>query len=199
MTYRLPSLNGLRAFEAAARHLSIKHAAVELCVTAGAVSQQIKALEGSLGVELFTRSSRGIALTATGEAYLESVSEAFDLLSGATDNISVSLKGRKFRLGISSTLGQDFDKQIELLRNSEDNGFVAEMIDANDFDSLYRGSLDALLRSRIKSHPELHLDQLQFINAAGKTDTVTLALMPGNKGCRGHQLLLQRLARISET
>ena len=53
MTYRLPPLNGLRAFEAAARHMSFKYAADELCVTAGAVSQHVKALETALGRSFF--------------------------------------------------------------------------------------------------------------------------------------------------
>ncbi|MEL6197301.1 MAG: LysR family transcriptional regulator, partial [Pseudomonadota bacterium] len=50
MTYRFPSLNGLKAFEASARHLSFKAAAGELGVTPGAVSQQVKRLEASLGI-----------------------------------------------------------------------------------------------------------------------------------------------------
>ena len=62
MTYRLPSLNALRAFEAAARHLSFKTAATELGVTAGAVSQQVKKLENSLSVELFRRLPHGLLL-----------------------------------------------------------------------------------------------------------------------------------------
>ncbi|RZN13131.1 hypothetical protein CWO91_00670 [Bradyrhizobium genosp. SA-3] len=53
MSYRLPPLNSLRAFEASARHLSFKRASDELCVTPGAVSQQVKSLEASLGVQLF--------------------------------------------------------------------------------------------------------------------------------------------------
>ena len=58
MSYKLPPLNALRAFEASARHLSFKRAADELCVTAGAVSQQVKALETGMGVKLFRRLPR---------------------------------------------------------------------------------------------------------------------------------------------
>ena len=61
MTYRFPSLNGLKAFEAAARHLSFKAAAGELGVTPGAVSQQVKRLEASLGISLFRRLPQGVA------------------------------------------------------------------------------------------------------------------------------------------
>ncbi|HEY5301477.1 MAG TPA: LysR substrate-binding domain-containing protein [Acetobacteraceae bacterium] len=64
---RLPSLDGLRAFEVAARHLSFTDAAQELFVTQGAVSQRIKALEHELGFALFDRRVRGLALTVRGE------------------------------------------------------------------------------------------------------------------------------------
>jgi LysR family transcriptional regulator, glycine cleavage system transcriptional activator len=70
MTYLLPPLNALRAFEAAARHLSFKQAAHELHVTAGAVSQQVRLLEERLGVQLFERLTRQVVLTPAGEAYL---------------------------------------------------------------------------------------------------------------------------------
>ena len=70
MTARLPSLNGLRAFEAAARHLSFTQAASELNVTQTAISHQIKRLEEELGVRLFVRQNRALALTAQAQDYL---------------------------------------------------------------------------------------------------------------------------------
>ena len=63
MTARLPSLNGLRAFEAAARHLSFTNAASELNVTQTAISHQIRRLEQELGVHLFVRQNRALTLT----------------------------------------------------------------------------------------------------------------------------------------
>jgi LysR family transcriptional regulator, glycine cleavage system transcriptional activator len=63
MTGRLPSLNGLRAFEAAARHLSFTQAAGELNVTQTAISHQIRRLEEELGVRLFVRQNRALTLT----------------------------------------------------------------------------------------------------------------------------------------
>ena len=107
MSYRLPPLNGLRAFEASARHLSFKRAADELCVTPGAVSQQVKSLEASIGVKLFRRLPRGLLLTAAGEDYLPSISRAFHAISDATDNIAPALKGRRLRLAISPTLQRE--------------------------------------------------------------------------------------------
>ena len=67
MTARLPSLNGLRAFEAAARHLSFTVAASELNVTQTAISHQIRRLEEELGIRLFVRQNRALALTVTPE------------------------------------------------------------------------------------------------------------------------------------
>ena len=84
---RLPSVNMLRAFEAAARHRSVTRAAHELSVTQSAVSHQIKALEAWLGVALVVREGRQIALTPHGTAYLPSLSSAFDLMADATARI----------------------------------------------------------------------------------------------------------------
>ena len=66
----LPSLNGLRAFEAAARHLSFTQAAMELNVTQTAISHQIRRLEEQLGLRLFERRNRALALTRDAESYL---------------------------------------------------------------------------------------------------------------------------------
>ena len=74
MIYRLPPLNALRVFEAAARHLSFKEAAVELHITQAAVSHQVKALEEYLGVQLFKRSARGVQLTEVGAAAAKKLS-----------------------------------------------------------------------------------------------------------------------------
>ncbi|UZK65805.1 LysR family transcriptional regulator [Sphingomonas sp. M1-B02] len=76
-------LNALRAFEASARHLSFTRAGLELCVSQGAVSHQVKALEERLGVPLFRRLPRGIALTDEGLALVPVVQSAFDAI-GAT-------------------------------------------------------------------------------------------------------------------
>jgi LysR family transcriptional regulator, glycine cleavage system transcriptional activator len=87
---RLPPLNALRAFEATARHLSVKAAAEELSVTPGAVSQLIKSLERTLGVALFQRANRGIFLTEKGQSYLPAVRNAFRQIAEATRRITAS-------------------------------------------------------------------------------------------------------------
>ena len=87
MARRLPSLNGLRAFEAAARHESFTKAADELCVTQGAVSHQVKALEAELGVKFFNREPKRLIITEAGRRYLEVVRDALDRIAPGTDSL----------------------------------------------------------------------------------------------------------------
>jgi LysR family transcriptional regulator, glycine cleavage system transcriptional activator len=84
MSSRLPPLNPLRAFEAAARHGSVSLAAQELNVTHGAISHQIKALEATLDVKLFERGAQRLKLTAQGALLLPAVSNAFAEIAAAT-------------------------------------------------------------------------------------------------------------------
>ncbi|MBR0683357.1 transcriptional regulator GcvA [Roseomonas eburnea] len=87
MPRRLPPLNALKAFEAAARHESFTRAAEELCVTQGAVSHQVKALEAGLGLRLFDRGTQGLVITEAGRAYLEVVRDAFDRIASGTERL----------------------------------------------------------------------------------------------------------------
>lgn len=88
MSRRLPPLNALRAFEAAARYESFSAAAGELHVTHGAVSHQVKALEAWLGIALFERRTRAVRLTEAGRAYLPVIEAAFNQIHGATAALS---------------------------------------------------------------------------------------------------------------
>ena len=83
MMRRLPSLNALRAFEAAARHLSLTKAAAELHVTPAAISHQIKALEDDMGISLLRRSNGKFVLSESGRAGLPNLRIAFDRMSEA--------------------------------------------------------------------------------------------------------------------
>lgn len=87
MSFRLPPLNTLRLFEAAGRHLSFKKAAEELRVTPSGVSHGIQSLEEWLGVPLFFRTSRGLALTEAGAAYLPCVREALTTLALGSEKV----------------------------------------------------------------------------------------------------------------
>lgn len=81
------SLNSVRAFEAAARHLSFTEAAKELNMTSGAISYQVRQLEDWLGTPLFTRLPRKLILTDAGKSYLPIISNIFEHLSAATDEL----------------------------------------------------------------------------------------------------------------
>ncbi len=87
MKRSLPPLNGLRAFEAAARHMSFTDAAEELSVTQAAISHQVRGLEQRLGLKLFVRRNRSLLLSEAGQAYLPSVRSAFDQLNEATEKL----------------------------------------------------------------------------------------------------------------
>jgi LysR family glycine cleavage system transcriptional activator len=89
----LPPLDLLRGFDAAARHLSFTRAAVELFLTQSAVSRQIQALEAFVGVELFERRHKALALTEAGQAYHRTVSHALDLVREGTRKLKDARRG----------------------------------------------------------------------------------------------------------
>lgn len=93
MSQRLPPLNSLKAFEAAARHLSVKKAAVELNVTPAAVSHQIRTLEEYLNVQLFHRYNRALELTDAARACLPKLREGFDCLAQAVERLRTHTNG----------------------------------------------------------------------------------------------------------
>jgi LysR family glycine cleavage system transcriptional activator len=87
MARRLPPLNGLKAFEAAARSESFTRAAKELNVTQGAVSHQVKALEDTLGLKLFHRERQRLILTEAGRDYLTVIRDALDQIAVGTERL----------------------------------------------------------------------------------------------------------------
>ncbi len=96
---RLPNLNALRMFDAAARHLNFRLAAQELNLTQGAVAQQVRRLEADLGLKLFTRKARGLELTEVGRGYHLPVRRALATIEEATRK----LKPENTRLRLSVT------------------------------------------------------------------------------------------------
>jgi LysR family glycine cleavage system transcriptional activator len=87
MRPRLPPLNALKAFEAAARHESFTRAAEELCVTQGAVSHQVKALETELAIKLFSRERQRLIITEAGRDYLAVIRDALDRIATGTERL----------------------------------------------------------------------------------------------------------------
>ncbi len=105
MNRRLPPLNSLRAFEAAARYLSFKKAAEELHVTPAAVSHQVRTLEEYCGAQLFHRLARALRLTEAGQAALPLLREGFDKLAEAADAMRAEERAGILTVSVAPTFG----------------------------------------------------------------------------------------------
>ena len=128
---RLPPLNALRAFEAAARHLSFTKAAAELNVTPAAVSQQVKTLEEYFGVRLFTRLTRALLLTEPAQRVLPALQEGFDRLAEADDLLRDSTTDNILTVSAAPTFSIKWlVGRLERFREAQP-GFDVR-IDAND-------------------------------------------------------------------
>lgn len=131
MSRRLPPLNSLRAFEAAARHLSFTKAAEELHVTPAAVSQQVKALEDYCGVQLFRRLTRALMLTDAGQAVLPALKESFDLLGDVTERLMADQESGILTVSVAPSFGSKWlVPRLERFRHAHPDFDVR--IDAND-------------------------------------------------------------------
>lgn len=139
---KLPPLNALRAFEAAARHLSVTLAADELCVTAGAVSRKIKELEEFLDVTLFLRGHQQIALTRHGQTYARVASRVLSELRDATASLGKHAERKELRIRAYTTFAMrwliprlsDFHKRhpdvdVSVTTSLEDIDFTREDVD----------------------------------------------------------------------
>ncbi|WP_300015562.1 LysR family transcriptional regulator [uncultured Roseobacter sp.] len=189
MTYRFPSLNGLKAFEAAARHLSFKAAAAELGVTAGAVSQQVKRLEMSLGISLFRRLPQGLLLTREGAAYLPDVSRAFDVLTDATEAIAPALNGRKLSLGVDPLVADRLPKGWP--RHSKElDPYVRETVTTDDVELIWSNELDALLLAARTRHGAL---AERAVCLSGSTAALYFVTRPGLAECRQSRAIREAL------
>lgn len=188
MSYRLPPLNGLRAFEAAGRHLSFKRAAEELSVTPGAVSQQIKHLEEALGVPLFRRLHRRLVLTGHGETLLPEVSEAFARLSAAGDLVGRALKGRPLRLGVSPRLTGEPERLLAAIAGGARPPSFLRLESTDDLAELLDDRLDALLRPGAAggslTYPGLHAEILPLHPAFAPHREAAFVVWPGLAHCR---------------
>jgi len=184
MSYRLPPLNGLRAFEAAGRHLSFKQAAAEMSVTPGAVSQQVKHLEQALGVPLFQRLHRSLVLTGHGEALLPAVGEAFELLSAAGDCIARALRTRPLRLGVSPRLSADPEALLRRIARAKRPLDYVRVSRSDDVADLLNGGLDALLRPGAGSYPGMHAETVPLHDGFAPHRQASLVAWPGLARCR---------------
>ena len=158
MTYILPPLNALRAFEAAARHLSFKLAAHELHVTPAAVGQQVKALEARLGVRLFERLHKQLILTAAGQAYLPEISDGFRRIADATAQLK-PVGAVLLQLGVHGS----FD--LRRLALEEFRATHAEIglrvLQPAGLHELVEGKVDVLIARGLGHHPGYRCDRVE--------------------------------------
>lgn len=195
MSYRLPPLNGLRAFEAAGRHLSFKQAAEELSVTPGAVSQQVRHLEQALGVPLFRRLHRSLVLTAHGETLLPVVADAFERLSAISDAVATALRTRPLRLGVSDRLAAEPEATLAKVAKGDRLPDYVRVIRTDDPADLLSGAVDALLRPVSGSYPGMHAETIMLHDAFVPHREATLVVWPGLARCREFLKVKSLLAR----
>lgn len=160
MSDPLPSLSALRAFEATARHLSMTLAAHELHVTPGAVSLQIRELEATLGLRLFVRHARSLALTEAGADYFQSLRTAFMMMREAT--LALKARLRPDVITLSCTTGfatQWLLPRLHALETAHPNldlriGTTARLVDFS------RDNVDLAVRHGLGHYPGLISERL---------------------------------------
>ncbi len=160
MRRRFPLLNALRAFEAASRHGSLSGAATELSVTTGAVSRQISRLESYLDQTLFLRNPRGVELTEKGQGYAAALTDAFDSIDAATED----LQGRAEPTGLSvfsfTTLAMEWLlPKLESFRDLHP-GIDVKLVASSEPIGLYDGQVDVGLWIGPAHWPGIHFDEL---------------------------------------
>jgi LysR family transcriptional regulator, glycine cleavage system transcriptional activator len=185
MTYLLPSLNGLRAFEAAARHLSFKLAAQELHVTPSAVSVQVKGLELRLGVQLFQRLHKQLVLTDAGETYLEQVRESFVRIAKATRN----LKPREALAMLTIGVRGSFDVSLLDIAGfrSWQPRIGARIAQPAGLRELLEGKVDVAIERGVSEYPGYRCDPLDTVGPAAANYYLICAR--GLGGCEEIELL----------
>lgn len=157
MTYMLPPLNALRAFEAAARHLSFKLAANELHVTPGAVGQQVKALEARLGVALFERLHKQLILTPAGQMFLPEISAGLRRIADATAQLK-PVGGVLLQLGLHGS----FDlRRLALAEfRAAHAGIGLRVLQPAGLHELVEGKVDLLIDRGLGHHPGYRCDRV---------------------------------------
>ncbi|WP_435103591.1 transcriptional regulator GcvA [Arhodomonas sp. AD133] len=160
MSRRLPPLNGLRAFEAAARYLSFTKAAEELHVTPAAVSQQIKTLEAYVGTPLFRRLTRALRLTEAGQAALPALQEGLDKLAEADRILRGHHDDRVLTVSVAPSFGAKWlVPRLEGFRRAYPDYDVR--IDATDRRAdFYEDNVDVALRYGRGHYPGLAVECL---------------------------------------
>jgi len=160
MDRRLPSMKALRAFEAAARHLSFTKAADELNVTQAAISHRVKTLEERLGVQLFRRFNRRLELTDAGRNYLPSLRSALDMVGAATDQVTKQGTNASLRVSVLISFATKW-LQPRLKEFSKLHPEVNVLVTADDNPVKFgRDNFDMGIRFGRGRYPGLRVDRL---------------------------------------
>ncbi len=157
---QLPNLAALRAFEAAARHQNFSRAAEEIHVTHGAISHQVRALEQDLGVALFTRNGKRIAITPEGQRFALTVRTSLQEIAGAADALRAGTRQRRLTVSsipsfaarwLAPRLGKfiDLHPDIEVMLQS-----------SGQLQDLARDSIDVGIRFGSGRYPGLTVEKL---------------------------------------
>jgi LysR family glycine cleavage system transcriptional activator len=158
--HQLPALNAIRAFEAAARHESFSRAADELFVTHGAVSHQVRALEAELGIALFVRHGKRLALTGAGARYAQQIRIALMMLADATRDVRASDRDRRLVISMLSSfaarwvtprIGSFIERHPEI---------DVELQSTNALTDFARDDVDLAIRFGFGVYPGLHVEPL---------------------------------------
>jgi LysR family glycine cleavage system transcriptional activator len=160
MSRRLPPLNALRAFEAAARHLSVSKAAEELHVTPAAISHQVKGLEEWLGVQLFRRLNRQILLTDAGQTCLKGLREGFDRLADTVAKVQVGTSGGPLTVTVAPSFASKWlVPRLDRFRRQHPD--IDLRIDASTgLADFARDGIDIAIRFGPGRYPGLRVDRL---------------------------------------
>lgn len=157
---RLPPLATLRAFEAAARHLSFKQAAAELAVTPTAISHQIRLLEETLGRRLFERRARRVALTAAGQVLYPALREGLDAMARAVDAVRAMRNDRAVTLTATMTFTSKWLVPRVAAFRSRHPDIGLRVLASNDPIDLESGAADIAVRYGRGPYPGHRFDPL---------------------------------------
>ncbi|RED49703.1 transcriptional regulator GcvA [Aestuariispira insulae] len=157
---KLPPLNALRAFEAAARHSSFMAAAEELHVTASAISQQVKQLEEWLGLALFQRLPRGLALSDEGRRYLPGLTDALDAIAEETRRVQD--RGDDFNLTVTVMPSMAALWLVPRLHRFTDSHpeITVRVVSSTELVDLNREDVDVAIRFGLGNYPGLFVEKL---------------------------------------
>lgn len=160
MARKLPPLNALRAFEAAARQLSFTKAAAELHVTQAAISHQVKTLEEHLGLPLFRRLNRRLVLTEAGQLYLPVLRDAFDAIAAGTGRLSQDRESGPLHVSVLPSFAAKW-LLPHLSRFRDRHPEIDVMVSANSkLVDFTEGTFEVAIRYGLGNYPGLRCDLL---------------------------------------